>query len=126
MKTSYKPIKILIIVLILVLFGLNAQVSALEIPEDKFGHAAIGFLIGAVSTKWMEAQYTLEYKCSMYGLMKICDKKMKDKDFWFYAVPVLSIVSYAVVKEITDGRFDNADFLYSVAGGVAGITLISW
>ena len=126
MKTLYKPAKIMIIVLIFVLFGLNTQVRALEIPEDKFGHAAIGFIIGAVSTKWMDAQYTVEYKFSKDNGGMFLIKKSKERDFWFFAVPVISIISYGIVKELTDTRFDNADFLYSVAGGVAGITLISW
>ncbi|OGF50382.1 MAG: hypothetical protein A2231_02490 [Candidatus Firestonebacteria bacterium RIFOXYA2_FULL_40_8] len=127
MKTFKLHSRVIIIVLVLVLFAMNSKARAVEIPDDKFNHAMIGFAIGAISTKWMDAQYTLEYKtCTTEGLLKICDRRMKEKDLWFYTVPVLTIIGYALIKEITDSNFDENDFLYSVVGGVAGITLISW
>lgn len=128
MQEYLVKIKILI-VLIGLLFGLNSKIEAFEIKEDRFVHASIGFMVGTISTKWMDSQYTAwDFSLSkIEANEKFClIKRCKEKDFWYYAVPVLSVFSYAIIKELTDEYFDFTDLVYSVAGGVAGITLISF
>lgn len=119
-------LRLMVIVLILVLIAGNA--GAFEIADDNFNHFTVGFAIGCISTKWIDTQYVVYDKAMSDKVLheRFEIKKVKQKDFWYYAIPAATLVLYATIKEATDTKWDWRDFGYTIAGGIGGVALISW
>ena len=95
-----------IVSLILALvFILPAEFCESAVDDTQYAHAFIGYGVGILSTVAVNSLF-------------------KPDDFWYYSLPMISVIGTAAIKELTDPLFDTDDFNATLLGGFLGILTV--
>ena len=92
-------------------------------------HFSAGFTIGTITTKVLQEMFyvsEIQIMSDSYIEGRATYKRYRNKDFWYYAVPMAVVVLAGVWKESRDSYFDYEQLGWTCIGGGCAITLVSW
>lgn len=105
-----KRLYVIVVTVVILMYALTLRAEGITIETDKTLHFTAGAGVGILANAYMDSQYKLA---------------KKEKDIEYYILPVLSVVSIATLKELSDNTFDWKDWGYTLFGGGVAITVVN-